>query len=920
MNIKSCTVFSLFLCLCLSLSLFFLPAAFAEGERQGSFSDDGVITGFEGLGDSATINTDYKLAMIELRKRFPAHLSVRVDSLPRTLEVSWECLEDYDEDLEAFHFAPVLTDYTVADGLKPPVITVNVLGQLETPPMAELWEEDLEPEPVFGSSNQGGGGLPSSYNGYELGLLPPVRNQGSYGTCWAFSTIAAMEADLIHDGNAGTDIDLSELHLAYFTYHDFLDEKGCSNGDHVLLNGADYLMTGGSAYNASLRAANMLDPVQETEVPYAWADSFAPDPAAGRSGSIQLTDMHLISSKDRAAVKTAIMNHGAVCAVYRSNWDYYSATYNSFYYPKDDGRNHVITLVGWDDDFPAEHFRRGTPPGNGAWLVRNSWGKNEYNYGGYFWLSYYDATLSSAVNVIDVQPWRYDHCYSYDSIPSTWHWKTAGLEAPAQQIYQVDGGEEIRAIGYFSDRNTNSISLTLTYGDKTVTASADIGFRGYRLIPLAEPLLITEKGLVTVECRITGGETPLRYYIEHGKNYSGEYSYDKVNKIPFSVNFSAACDSGGMVVSGRNTNYDGPFKLFTCNTEASPDLAVDQTNFPDSEFRAYVSKEFDRNGDGYLSSSEIEAVTMVDIGEDGEKPGAITSLQGLEHFTRLQHLFCYHNQLKELDVSRNTELISLTCHENQLTALDLSRNTALLYLDCNDNSLTALDIGSMTALDILYCSGNRLTALDISKNTALECLDCSGNQLGALDVAGNGGLIELYCSDNSLTQLDIRRNALLECLYCSGNELVKLNITACPSLLRLISEVQPVTEEGIVTYFNMSDSAGDPFDEDPLEDAFFLELSYDENVVLIFSAEPDFLLPSDLAEIGEEAFAGAAFVSVRLPESVRVIGARAFADCPYLTFVHITGADVTIAEDAFASDTEYTIVRPDGSELNHESN
>ena len=34
-----------------------------------------------------------------------------------------------------------------------------------------------------------------------------------------------MEADLIHKGVAGTDIDLSELHLAYFTYNSYYDEK-----------------------------------------------------------------------------------------------------------------------------------------------------------------------------------------------------------------------------------------------------------------------------------------------------------------------------------------------------------------------------------------------------------------------------------------------------------------------------------------------------------------------------------------------------------------------------------------------------------------------------------------------------------------------------------------------------------------------
>ena len=205
MNIKSRIVLSFLLCL--SLCLLLLPAAFALGETH---DDSSVITCFESLGDSAVIDTDYKLAMIELRKLFPAQISVRTGSLSRTLDVSWECLEDYDEDLDVFHFVPVFADYTVADGTEPPVITVNVLGRIEIPPLIDMPDEDLEPAPVFGSSYQGRGVLPIYYNGFELGVLPPVRNQGAYGTCWAFAAIAAMEADLIHDGHAGTGIDLSE--------------------------------------------------------------------------------------------------------------------------------------------------------------------------------------------------------------------------------------------------------------------------------------------------------------------------------------------------------------------------------------------------------------------------------------------------------------------------------------------------------------------------------------------------------------------------------------------------------------------------------------------------------------------------------------------------------------------------------------
>jgi C1A family cysteine protease len=81
--------------------------------------------------------------------------------------------------------------------------------------------------------------------------------------------------------------------------------------------------------------------------------------------------------------------------------------------------NHAVTVVGWDDTIPAEDFLDhsedaygdGTahqPEGDGAWIVKNSWGAdtesfpNQFSWGvendlgqstGYFYISYYDRSL-----------------------------------------------------------------------------------------------------------------------------------------------------------------------------------------------------------------------------------------------------------------------------------------------------------------------------------------------------------------------------------------------------------------------------------------------------------------------------------------------------------------------------------------------
>ena len=138
------------------------------------------------------------------------------------------------------------------------------------------------------------------------------------------------------------------------------------------------------------------------------------------------------------------------------------------------------------------------------------------------------------------------------------------------------------------------------------------------------------------------------------------------------------------------------------------DVAVDETNFPDENFRAYVSENFDSDKDGYLSEEERTAATFLDVSAQ-----SISSLKGIEYFTALTTLNCYNNQLATLDVSKNTALQSLNCNSNDLTALDLSNNTALTSLQCNSNKLTALDLSNNSNLSNLECNGQNTSGSNI---------------------------------------------------------------------------------------------------------------------------------------------------------------------------------------------------------------
>ena len=203
----------------------------------------------------------------------------------------------------------------------------------------------------------------------------------------------------------------------------------------------------------------------------------------------------------------------------------------------------------------------------------------------------------------------------------------------------------------------------------------------------------------------------------------------------------------------------------------SAGVAIDNTNFPDANFRTIV-EDFDTNNDSSLSDTEIAAVKKINCFRK-----RITNLKGIEYFTSLDNLWCAENKLTALDVSKNTALTDLYCSRNQLTTLDVSKNTALTDLDCGYNQLTTLDVSKNTALTELECGYNQLTTLDVSKNTALTYLSCDNNQLTTLDVSKNTALIELRCHNNQLTTLDVSKNTALINLSCDNNQLTSLDVS-----------------------------------------------------------------------------------------------------------------------------------------------
>ena len=222
---------------------------------------------------------------------------------------------------------------------------------------------------------------------------------------------------------------------------------------------------------------------------------------------------------------------------------------------------------------------------------------------------------------------------------------------------------------------------------------------------------------------------------------------------------------------------------------AADDVAINEINFPDDNFRKYVKEKFDKNSNNSLSADEIAEAKEISV--EG-KP--ITSFKGIEYFTALTNLECSRTKLTSLDTSHNKKLGYLRCNYiPDLTTLNVSQNTELKVLYCNDNALADLNLTNNSALETLECGDNELTTLDLSKNTELKYFGCFNSKLSSLDLTNNTNLEELHFAGNNVSTLDVSKNTNLKKLRVFSNKWISLDTSKNNTLQVLEVQDNPLT-------------------------------------------------------------------------------------------------------------------------------
>jgi len=320
---------------------------------------------------------------------------------------------------------------------------------------------------------------PSTFDLRALGRVSPVKNQGSCGSCWAFASYGSLESTLL----PGQLLDLSENNLK--NTHGF-DLAPCS---------------GGNADMSTSYLARWSGPVAEAEDPYSATGTVSPP------GLLPVEHVQEVlylpargSSLDNGNIKGAVSDSGAVyTSIYWTSSSYNSSS-KSYYYAGTSSSNHAVAIVGWNDAYDRNRFSP-PAPGDGAFIVKNSWGSS-WGSGGYFHVSYYDSRIGGDNAVFTAEDTgTYDRVYQYDTLGWT---RSIGLGSDTAwfaNTFTAVSDESVAAVSFYTPQVSSGFTMYLYLNPTSgplgpsgpaSTVSGVIALPGYHTVVLPAPVHVQE--------------------------------------------------------------------------------------------------------------------------------------------------------------------------------------------------------------------------------------------------------------------------------------------------------------------------------------------------------------------------------------------------------------------------------------------
>nr|WP_303211334.1 Ig-like domain repeat protein [Methanobrevibacter smithii] len=475
------------------------------------------------------------------------------------------------------------------------------------------------------------GTLPARYNLAENGFVTDVKNQQDSGNCWAFAALASLETCVLKASNKTFNFSVENMKNLIEMYSAYGWKMETNEGGY---NGMPmgYL-------------ASWLGPVNATLDPFDDKGTLSPL----LDSEMHIQNIYVLPARtsytDNDAIKEAILKYGGLYASYYHSAGYLNSKTNAYYDPYTGNGNHAITVVGWDDNYSKNNFYT-TPAGDGAFIVKNSWGSS-WGDNGYFYISYYDRVLfavnkdNQAFTYILNDTVRYTKNYQYDVAGMTDYLITGKKTVWYKNIYNATGNEVIAAVSTFFN-TTVDYEISIYVNDVLqLTQNGRHEGSGYYTIPLKEyvPVAVGDifkivvklanpqngyaavpisEQLSTTRCYYAPG---VSYFSNDGKKWTDLYDYS-ASAYSHTYNSQVACLKAFTITDIQNTtvtlNNIAPkvqefSEIIATVTDAKGKMAkigevifsINGTNYTAGvvEGVAKISVYFDKVGDYVISAN-----------------------------------------------------------------------------------------------------------------------------------------------------------------------------------------------------------------------------------------------------------------------------------------------------------------------------
>ena len=466
--------------------------------------------------------------------------------------------------------------------------------------------------------------------------VTPVKCQ-LYGDCWTFAQAGAAEIAYLFANGMGVPagevndkVNFSEKYISWYVFHGITKDdvaagkvRASQVGEGFDVSEAEKAMPfsafiiGGEHIGNACLFSTGLGPVDEGtavkgEYPYAYDDSWEGEwtlplnaeyrclPASAvvkniitlpNPASTDADGNYSLNQDGLNAVKSELVQGHGVTIGLRSNHLGFNKKNKAAYDSSNESPDHAVAVVGYDDSFPKEKFSRkdssgkeiegSTPPADGAFIIKNSWGLMDFDGSaddGYVYLSYYDHSLTPPVSfsfeggeAAKRPSPNYDQ---YDLMITQWYGNTDyDKETKMANVFDAEEDESLYQIAYKTSLPNTEVSYEVykdvedgnpTSGTLLEKGANSHSYAGFFKIDLKDEYALKK-----------GEKYAVVLTMKRATDENGSMVYTEV--FPYSTEFSEGLTVRGVINPGESYLYsDGKWSDMTAAKDSLIERAFKQ--------------------------------------------------------------------------------------------------------------------------------------------------------------------------------------------------------------------------------------------------------------------------------------------------------------------------------------------------------